>query len=78
MSDFNVANYAQAITKLDQLEIQLMTTEHPPYSTRLARFHAQTAATMEDVTSKPLSEGYALLDVTGRGAPGSEVRSYDN
>ncbi|XP_014485705.1 PREDICTED: uncharacterized protein LOC106750117 isoform X2 [Dinoponera quadriceps] len=70
MSFFESAR--SAITKLDQLEIQLMTTEHPPYSTRLARFHAQTAATTEDVTSKPLSEGYALLDITGRGAPGAE------
>jgi len=55
-----------------------MTTEHPPYSTRLARFHAQAVTTIEDVTSTPLSEGYALLDVTGRGAPGAEVRSNDN
>ncbi|XP_046833263.1 uncharacterized protein LOC124430549 isoform X3 [Vespa crabro] len=61
-----------AITKLDQLEIQLVTTEHPPFSTRLARFHAQTVSTIEDVTSKPLMEGYALLDITGRGAPGAE------
>ncbi|XP_019884311.1 titin isoform X6 [Camponotus floridanus] len=61
-----------AMTKLDQLEIQLMTTEHPPYSSRLARFHAQAVTTIEDVTSKPLSEGYALLNVTGRGAPGAE------
>ncbi|XP_054013283.1 titin isoform X3 [Hylaeus anthracinus] len=61
-----------ALTKLDQLEIQLVTTEHPPFSTGLARFHAQMVATIEDVTSKPLAEGYALLDVTGRGAPGAE------
>ncbi|XP_067210497.1 uncharacterized protein zormin isoform X3 [Linepithema humile] len=61
-----------AITKLDQLEIQLMTTDHPLYSARLARFHAQTVTTIEDVISKPLSEGYALLDATGRGAPGAE------
>nr|XP_033332552.1 uncharacterized protein LOC117223969 isoform X8 [Megalopta genalis] len=61
-----------AITKLDQLEIQLVTTEHPPYSLRLARFHAQTVTAIEDVTSKPLTEGYGLLDVTGRGAPGAE------
>ncbi|XP_043525684.1 uncharacterized protein LOC122536948 isoform X4 [Frieseomelitta varia] len=67
---FNSAR--SAITKLDQLEIQLVTTEHPPYSTKLARFHAQTVATIEDVTAKPLAEGYALLDVTGRGAPGAE------
>lgn len=68
---------SKAITKLDQLEIQLVTTEHPPYSTKLARFHAQTVATIEDVTAKPLVEGYALLDVTGRGAPGAEVRFTD-
>ncbi|XP_044588390.1 uncharacterized protein LOC123267682 isoform X4 [Cotesia glomerata] len=61
-----------AFTKLDQLEIQLATTEHPPHSPQLARFHAQTSATLTEVTSSPLAEGYALLDVTGRGAPGAE------
>lgn len=73
----NVSQCGQAITKLDQLEIQLMTTEYPSYSARLAHFHAQTATTIEDVISKPLSEGYALLDITGKGAPGAEVRSVD-
>lgn len=68
---------SQAITKLDQLEIQLVTTEYPPFSARLARFHAQTVSTIEGVTSKPLMEGYALLDITGRGAPGAEVKSRD-
>ncbi|XP_057334956.1 titin isoform X6 [Microplitis mediator] len=61
-----------AFTKLDQLEIQLATTEHPPHSPQLARFHAQTSATLTEVTSSPLAEGYSLLDVTGRGAPGAE------
>jgi len=70
----NINQYNQAITKLDQLEIQLMTAEYPSYSARLVRFHAQTVTTIEDVTSKPLSEGYALLDITGREAPGTEVR----
>jgi len=32
---------------------------------------------IEDIISKPLSEGYALLDITGREAPGSEVRSIE-
>lgn len=63
----------QAFTKLDQLEIQLATTEHPEHTAQLARFHAQAASTLTDVTASPLSEGYALLDVTGRGAPGAEV-----
>lgn len=64
----------QALTKLDQLEIQLITTEHPAHSSQLVQLHAQSAAALEDVTAQPLSEGYALLDVTGRGAPGAEVR----
>ncbi|XP_024868428.1 muscle M-line assembly protein unc-89-like isoform X5 [Temnothorax curvispinosus] len=61
-----------AITKLDQLEIELMATEYPSYSARLARFHAETVAAIEDITSKPLSEGYTLLDITRREAPGAE------
>ncbi|KAL6255449.1 hypothetical protein P5V15_013784 [Pogonomyrmex californicus] len=66
-------DFARSVTtKLDQLEIQLMTTEHPPFSAQLAHLHSQTIATIEDITSKPLSEGYALLDITGRGAPGAE------
>ncbi|XP_076758852.1 uncharacterized protein LOC143428086 isoform X1 [Xylocopa sonorina] len=67
---FNSAR--SAITTLDQLKIQLLTTEHPPYSMRLARFHAQTVATIEDATADVLAEGHSLLDVTGRGAPGAE------
>ncbi|XP_048515729.1 titin isoform X3 [Athalia rosae] len=61
-----------ALTKLDQLEIQLITTEHPAHSSQLVQLHAQSAAALEEVTAQPLSEGYALLDVTGRGAPGAE------
>ncbi|KYM98945.1 Titin [Cyphomyrmex costatus] len=66
MAFFDLAQ--SAIIKLDQFEIQLITTEHP-YSTRLARLHAQILAMIENVISKPLSEGYALLDITGREAP---------
>ncbi|XP_039306302.1 uncharacterized protein LOC105193639 isoform X2 [Solenopsis invicta] len=66
-------NSAQsAFTKLDQLEVQLMTTEYSSYSTQLARFHEQTVATIEDVISKSLSEGYAILNITGKEAPGAE------
>ncbi|XP_018309584.1 uncharacterized protein [Mycetomoellerius zeteki] len=70
MAFFNLAQ--SAVTKLDQLEIQLITTKHPPYSARLARLHAQIETMIEDVISKPLSEGYALLDITGREASGAE------
>lgn len=54
-----------------------MTTEYPSYSAQLTHFHAQTVAMIEDITSKPLSEGYTLLDITGREVPGAEVRSID-
>ncbi|XP_031789486.1 uncharacterized protein LOC100679567 isoform X4 [Nasonia vitripennis] len=64
---------AQSVyTKLDQLEIQLATTDHPPRSAGLARLHAQSVKTLEDVTVGPLAEGHALLEITGRGAPGAE------
>ncbi|XP_034951171.1 uncharacterized protein [Chelonus insularis] len=61
-----------AFTKLDQLEIQLATTDYPLYSTPLARFHAQASTMLTEVITSPLAEGYALLDVTGRGAPNAD------
>lgn len=61
---------------MDQLEIQLATTDHPPRSAALARLHAQSVKTLEDVTVAPLAEGHALLEITGRGAPGAEVHIY--
>ncbi|XP_011496100.1 PREDICTED: coiled-coil domain-containing protein 141-like [Ceratosolen solmsi marchali] len=59
-------------TKLDQLEIQLATTEHLPHSSGLVRLHVQSVKTLEDITSAPLVEGHALLEITGRGVPGTE------
>ncbi|XP_033210464.1 titin isoform X2 [Belonocnema kinseyi] len=61
-----------ALTKMDQLEIQLVTTEHSPHSPAFARLHAQVVETLEDITREPLAEGHALLEITGRGAPGAE------
>ncbi|KAL0100113.1 hypothetical protein PUN28_019517 [Cardiocondyla obscurior] len=61
-----------AVSKLNQLEIQLTTTEYPSYSPQLARFHAETEATIEDITTKPLSEGYTLLDITGKESRGAQ------
>ena len=58
---------------MDQLEIQLVTTEHSPHSPGFARLHAQAVETLEDITREPLAEGHALLEITGRGAPGAEV-----
>ncbi|XP_012542170.2 titin isoform X3 [Monomorium pharaonis] len=70
---FNLAQ--SAFTKLDQLEVQLMTTEYPSYSAQLAHFHEQTVATIEDITLKPLSEGYALLDITKQASGAEGIRN---
>ena len=64
----------QAFTKLDQLEVQMSTTEHTQHSEGLARLHGQSVKTLDEVTEKPLAEGHAILESTGRGAPGAEVR----
>ena len=61
---------------MDQLEIQLLTTEHQPRSPELTRLHTQSVKALEDVTVAPLTEGHALLDITGRGAPGAEVQKF--
>lgn len=73
LSQFFLSYVVQALTKLDQLEIQLVTTEHTPHSAGLVRLHAQTVAALDDATAGPLAEGHALLEITGRGAPGAEV-----
>ncbi|XP_051161941.1 muscle M-line assembly protein unc-89 isoform X2 [Leptopilina boulardi] len=61
-----------ALTKIDQLEIQLVTTEHSPHTPGFVRLHAQVVETLEDITRDLLEEGHALLEITGRGAPGAE------
>lgn len=58
---------------MDQLEIQLATTEHPPRSNGLNRLHSQSVKTLDEVTAGPLAEGHALLEIKGRGTPSSEV-----
>nr|CAD7442107.1 unnamed protein product [Timema bartmani] len=60
-----------ALTKLDQLEIQLTTSELPPTSPQHAQLHAQVEKALEDITEAPLREGHSLLDIVG--FPGSEV-----
>ncbi|XP_063235498.1 titin isoform X2 [Bacillus rossius redtenbacheri] len=62
-----------ALTKLDQLEVQLRTAEPASSSSpRRAALHAQVGTALEDVTACALREGHALLDVVGRSVPGSE------
>lgn len=65
------------MTKFDQLEIQLATTENPARSLGLAKLHAQTVEILENATTAVITEGQALLGSTVKGAaPGSEVRSH--
>nr|CAD7575774.1 unnamed protein product [Timema californicum] len=59
-----------ALTKLDQLEIQLTTSELPLTSPQHAQLHAQVEKALEDITEAPLREGHSLLDIVG--FPGSE------
>ncbi|XP_050302710.1 titin-like isoform X2 [Anthonomus grandis grandis] len=53
------------LAKLDQLEIQLKATDLPKSSSKLADLHAHCAKTVEDTTTVPISEGYAILDLAG-------------
>ncbi|XP_066996542.2 titin isoform X1 [Anabrus simplex] len=61
-----------AITKLDQLEIQLTTTDLSISNPQLAHFHSQAMKTLEDITTAPLQEGYSLMETVGKGVPGAE------
>ncbi|KAI9552427.1 hypothetical protein GHT06_022793 [Daphnia sinensis] len=61
-----------ALTKLDQLEVQLTAHQAPPGSAQLAQLHAQVSRALEDATAPALHHGYSLLDVVGRSHPGAE------
>ena len=62
-----------ALTKLDQLEVQLTAHQAPPGSAQLAQLHAQVSRALEDATAPALHHGYSLLDMVGRSHPGAEV-----
>ncbi|KAK4037071.1 hypothetical protein OUZ56_029111 [Daphnia magna] len=61
-----------ALTKLDQLEVQLTAHQAPPGSAQLAQLHAQVSRALEDATAPALHHGYSLLDIVGRSHPGAE------
>jgi len=63
----------QALTKLDQLEVQLTTTKLSASTPQLIQLHSQVSKSIEEITSPPLREGYSLLEIVGRGSPGVEV-----
>lgn len=62
-----------ALTKLDQLEVQLTAHQAAPGSAQLAQLHAQVSRALEDATAPALHHGYSLLDIVGRSHPGAEV-----
>ena len=68
---FRVA--ATALTKLDQLEVQLTAHQASPGSAQLAQLHAQVSRALEDATAPALHHGYSLLELVGRSHLGSEV-----
>lgn len=59
----------QALTKLDQLEVQLATTESQALSPQLAALHNTVSKSIDEITVSPLQEGYSILD----SVPGAEV-----
>lgn len=65
----------QVLTKLDQLEIQLKTTELSRSSPKLAELHAQCARTIEESTAAPIAEGYGILELAAHGG-GTEGTTF--
>ncbi|PNF38127.1 hypothetical protein B7P43_G14605, partial [Cryptotermes secundus] len=61
-----------ALTKLDQLEVQLTTTKLSASSLQLIQLHSQVSKSLDEMTSAPLQEGYSLLETVCRGSPGIE------
>ncbi|KAJ9596373.1 hypothetical protein L9F63_012601, partial [Diploptera punctata] len=61
-----------AITKLDQLEVQLTTTKLSASSPQLVQLHSHISKSLEEISEPPLQEGYSLLETVGRGSPGIE------
>ncbi|XP_075228866.1 zormin isoform X2 [Lycorma delicatula] len=57
-----------ALTKLDQLDVQLSTTELPRASPQLVSLHSSISRNIEEATDGALQEGYALLEEV----PGAE------
>lgn len=72
MNGLRISFVLQVLNKLDQIEIQLQTTDLSRTSPQLAQLHAQCASTVEAATAVPIQEGYAIIDLAGRGSPGTE------
>lgn len=62
----------QVLSRLDQIEHQLTTTNLSSTSQQLIQLHAQTSKIIEEITNGPIAEGHAILDLVGRGRAGTE------
>lgn len=60
--------------KLNEIEVQLTSTDLKSTSPQLAQLHAQLSKTIEEITAEPLREGHAILDQAGRGTSTEGVR----
>lgn len=67
-------NAQNALNELNQLESQLTTTKLASTSQQLIQLHAQSSKAIEDITNEPISEGYAILDLVGRGTEGIKLK----
>lgn len=64
--------FLQAMSKLDQLEVELTSNELPIHSPKLAKLHAKCAQEIEEIIASPVKEGYDLLSEAGRGKTGTD------
>lgn len=56
---------------MNQIEVQLTTTEYKFPSPQLAQLHEQCSKTVEQITSAPLAEGHDILEVASKNDMGS-------
>ncbi|KAE8746085.1 hypothetical protein FOCC_FOCC007209, partial [Frankliniella occidentalis] len=61
-----------ALTKLDQLEVQLTTTTLPPSSQELSVLHAQIAAAAFNVSENAIEQGLGIIDTASNNNAGAE------
>lgn len=59
----------QALSKLDEIEVQLTSTDLPRNSQALAERHAYLSSAIAEVTTPALREGHILLERVGREGP---------
>lgn len=70
VSFFNLAQ--TALNKLDQIEIQLTTSDIPHSISTLSSHPTHLASTTEEVVNPAIKEGHSLLDSAGRQNPGAQ------